>query len=136
VQQATSQAKLTFAAEKSAISSSVEHASRVLQTEAFRAQSEDHRRLYDEAYAELSKLLRDDGEGAFSMQVARITPPPIDPRPEIDEAIQRAHRNLMEERSKYFDEVRRKLNGDPRVAELVKARLHEIGCPECWQAIS
>ncbi|HWL69441.1 MAG TPA: hypothetical protein VNS22_13800 [Geminicoccus sp.] len=132
VQKAMSGVELSFHAERVAIDSSIEHASSALRVQARRAESKH----FDEAYAELSKLFEEDDKEPFTMQIAPIQAPRRDPDPQIDEAVQRAHRTLMDERSKYFEAARLKLRADPRLAELVKARLHEIGCPECWQAIS
>lgn len=136
VQEATSQLRQAFNLEKLAIDGSIEHARSQIEVENFRSLSEEHKNLYDAAYRKFAHLHELHAEQKYTLVIPAITPPKPHLNPTIDDAIKGEHENLMDERSKYFNEIRQRLKLDRRLRELVKARLHDIGCSTCWNSIS
>jgi hypothetical protein len=69
-------------------------------------------------------------------RIVPIETPSPHPNPDIDEDIKRTYRFLLEERSEYFEKIRRQVKRAERVRKLVQARLEEMGCPSCRDAIA
>jgi hypothetical protein len=139
VREATSRSRASFGSEKIVIDAALECAVRELQVEEFRLQSDDHRQLYENNRAHVRRILDDHGGGLrqeFTMHIPPILAPSPHPDSAIDAAIQRAHHLLLEERSMYFDEARRRMRTDPRLPKLVEAHLLKWNCSACWDAIS
>ena len=145
VQSALAKPKAVFNAEKTAIQSALASAESNLEMEAYRARSPQHAEDFDRANSRLDAILakhRDGGDRSAELRrqmrasVVAIEAPSPHADPAINESIQRHYRSLMKERAEYFGTVRNQLKSKERMRILVKARLEEMGCPSCWNAIA
>jgi very-short-patch-repair endonuclease len=132
-----------FEAEKVAIKLALEHADLQIKVEEFRAQSEEHRKNYEENFAFFGAILKDSGNAdpldgprqVIGESIVPIEAPSHHPNPEINDEIKRRHRSLLEERSEYFEKIRRQLSRNEQVRTLVMANLEEVGCLSCRDAV-
>ena len=58
------------------------------------------------------------------------------PDPSINEAILRARQTIFLERDRFFNITRSKMSNDEALKSLVREKLNELGCSECWQNLS
>lgn len=135
IQAALQQSRETFSREKMAIDSAVNIAVRRRETNAFRAQSAEHARRFDEIMAEVMAYV-DDEQPITKHLLPPISAPQPHQDPIIDAEIRRSHQGLLNERSEYFQSVRNRLHGDDQLRMLVKDILEEMGYPDCWRSIA
>lgn len=141
VQQAGSEGKRAFHAERTAIECAFRNAESRLQSEQFCAQSAEHRALYLQARADLEKALSSRPDGASPpaspvIEILPITAPPSHPDPDIDEAIRRAHGELMAHRAAFFAQARQRLVAQSALRGFVENELQQMGCSSCWAHIA
>lgn len=135
----------TFYAERLAIEKAIELAETEIRVDQFVSQSKKHRELYFSAHRELQEILNDEGRRNADIKATGIRAtitipslPKVDPHPDpdIDEAIRNARQSLVAERDEFFSEVRSKLSSDEKLKELVREKLNDLSCEECWKYIS
>ncbi|USQ74068.1 endonuclease domain-containing protein (plasmid) [Roseomonas mucosa] len=145
IQEALGKPQLIYHAEKQAITIAIEAADRKIEVEKFRAQSPQHREMFDANMKRLTTQLnksrdgKDPVEELRQLMRERISPieePKAHLKEEIDEAIKRQFSSLMEERAAFFAETKKKLSIDEARAKIVKCKLLEMGCMTCWLAIA
>jgi very-short-patch-repair endonuclease len=135
IQQATSRSRLIFDQERNAIDSSLECAIRSVALSERREKDEEFNNQYEATYKRLAALFEDE-KSLTKLTIPPITAPPAHPDPKINEAIQRAHDDLMDERIAYFEVIRDRLGDDRRLPLLMRSRLEGWGCLNCWAAIA
>ncbi len=134
-----------FYAERLAIEKAMELAESEIRACLYMSQSKEHREMYLAAYEELQDILDNkaqysEGKKATKLGEAIAIPPlpkaELHPDPNTNEAINRARQSIVAERDGFFAMVRSKLSNDERLKDLVREKLHELRCDECWQYIS
>lgn len=137
VQKAMIKPNAAFEAEKNAIEFALDEARTTLKTEAFCRESEQHAELFADAYDELAKLV-DVGNlsSGGTLVVPEFEPPIRYPDATANDAIAREFGQLSKLRSDFFDEAKMQLSLDPRMPELVRTALEDIGSANCWKQIS
>lgn len=145
IQQAMAKPQSIYGAEKQAIQIAMKSVESSIKVKEFRAQSDQHRELFDKSMRDLEKLLtdrqdsRDPGEELRQLMRERITPiqaPQPHPKEETDEAIKSHFASMMEERAAFFAEIKGKLTADEARSAMVKAELLKMGCLSCWMAVA
>lgn len=143
VQKANQDYELAFHAERLAIEESIDYAESEIKANEFISQSKEHRELYLSAYKRYEKLLRnlDNNDADLSPTKTVIVIPHVPeiiphPNPLINAAVNEARRNLITQREKFFSDTRVRLNGNEKLRKLVRQKLADLGCEECWDYIA
>jgi very-short-patch-repair endonuclease len=142
-EKAMAKPRAIFEAEKVAIKIALEHADRQIEVDEFCAQSPENRKNYEENLAFFGAILKDSGNAdpkgevrqAIRERILPIEAPSPHPNPEINEDIKSRHRSLLEDRTEYFEKIRRQLSRNEQVRTLVMANLEEAGCLSCRDAV-
>ena len=134
-----------FYAERLAIEKAMELAESEIRVSQFISQSKEHRELYLAAYDELQEICDSKAQGdqaigteKFGAPIA-IPPLPKDevhPDPSINEAIGRTRQAILSERESFFNSVRLKLDNDETLKRLLREKLNELRCSECWHHVA
>ncbi|QOT82144.1 endonuclease domain-containing protein [Cupriavidus basilensis] len=130
VQAATEHARAQFESEKTVIGIAVQTAQRRLKVEAFCAQSEEHRKQFQESYDRIEMRL--EHKEMPTIHIEPIAAPALHADPVINEAIQSAYQHLIQDRTEYFAKIRDSLRGEDAMRPLVQESLAKYGCASCW----
>lgn len=134
-----------FHAERLVIEKAIELAESEIRVSQFISQSKEHRELYFAAYDELQGVLESKPQhnqtaGMANFREAFAIPPlpknEVYPDQKLNDAINQARQAILSERESFFNSVRFKLDKDESLKELVKEKLNELRCGECWQYVS
>lgn len=141
MQEGLGPAKQTFDTEKMVIDSGLERAKKSIALEEELSANPNLRKHYDAAHAELEGLLRStrskhDGSEAPTITISQMSWPPTHPDKEIGAQILEAYFRLMDDRKRYFDDVRQQLAKDPRLSPHVQNHLERLGCHAVWTEIT
>lgn len=139
VKKALSACDLAFYAEKVAITQAIEGALREVEIDEKCARDAEFAKLYRAEFARLSAAIpRSRGRSRLkpTFTLRKFVRPVPQAEREVDEAIQREFRILAEERARFFESARVRLQRDPRLREKVKALLEKWGRGAYWEAIS
>lgn len=126
-----------FHAERLFIEKAIEMAESEICVKQFISQSMEHQEAYFSAYDELDNILKKrDVEQKTTFSIPPQPKNETHPDPSINEAISRARQTILSERECFFDSVRLKLRNNENLKTLVREKLNELGCGECWQYLS
>ena len=138
LQAALSQPQAAFSAERALIDSALANAESAIQISAWYADNPARRTAFEEHAAELDALFENAPKSAGEqlISVPDFLPPQAHSDPETDALIKERYRQLAAERSTYFADVRRKLNGSAELRELAKGHLTNGGSHNVWIRIA
>lgn len=134
-----------FYAERCAIEKSVELAEAKIRMEQYMAQSDEHRQAHLLAQTMLSERKKHRASEKKDLvpneNIPKFTIPLVPertphPDPIINEEVEKAFKLIVAQRDEFFIEIRKRLNGNDKLKELVKNQLHELGCDNCWVHLS
>ncbi|MEZ0003209.1 endonuclease domain-containing protein [Sinorhizobium fredii] len=129
IEKAIGSSKQTFETEKTVIDAAMEWAKMTVDIEAELSANPNLRKHY----ADLEEIL--NNEPSPKITISPIAMPPSHPDSDINAAISLAYSNLMDERSRYFIQIRNQIKSNPSLAQHVQSRLQELGCFSSWREI-
>ncbi|TBD04750.1 DUF559 domain-containing protein [Rhizobium leguminosarum] len=139
VDHALRSARNSFATEKIVVDAAMKTAQLSVDLEARFAADPNLRRRFDEVLARINAAgVRNNiprPERADPIVIAPITQPSPHQDRNVNEAILLGYLALTGERSRMFDEARRQIANDPRLAPHVQSHLEGRGCQPTWEEI-
>ncbi|MGO8150450.1 endonuclease domain-containing protein [Rhizobium leguminosarum] len=139
IQSSIGLSRQTFAVEKMVIDSAIAAARNVVDLEEKLAADPNLRKNFDAVYARLEKaqsLRAERGpKEAPAITISSISRPATHPDPDINKAIVVSYSTLINDRSRYFDDVRKQILSDPRISAYVQSNLERQGRHAVWAQI-
>ncbi|TBF75781.1 endonuclease domain-containing protein [Rhizobium leguminosarum] len=139
IQSAIGFSRQSFAVEKMVTDSAIAAARNVVDLDEKLAADPNLRKNFDAVYARLEKaqsLRAEHGtKEAPTITISPISRPATHPDPDINKAIVVSYSILINDRSRYFDDVRKQILSDPRISAYVQSHLERQGCHAVWAQI-
>lgn len=146
IRAAMSAPESTFALEKRVVDSAINSAKRSIEVDDQIGNNETRRQAYMKSHDELTSALerfdrQHEGNQTREKRVSaivipRMTAPSKHETAEINDAIERTYRLLLMERHTYLLAQQERLRNEPRLCELAKKNLAELGCPNVWGLVA
>jgi very-short-patch-repair endonuclease len=141
MQEGLGPANKTFDTERMVVDAGLEIARKSVDLEERFASNPDMRKRCEEALAEYKALSRNERRKPAANEAPKITIlpmswPPMHPDKELATKILEEYFSIVDDRKRYFDDVRRQLANDPRLSTHLQQHLESLGCHAVWEEIS